>query len=376
MGFVTVVIQLPLFLVFLVINCQNTTGVEQQYEHPLDTALFLTKFDTQCISYHYVPCRKNMETSTVIYQDEEMDDPNLSESDDTIKYDLQCISYKVIPCREGSQKVMHKVVEKQQERPRQTRAIHSKRLIKSEKDKNYELSVQATESYLVILASRLTECEISQLISIEKLKMCNEKEQLLTQQLNKTENEKFEYTKSNNKNIDLENKIKSLSEENKSLEETLNANKAIENLQQLAYAIQQEKETAKNKQDNCESQNNELTAQVGLIKKDLIESVSSFKIKIGEQEEEIILLKDIIANLQQLEHTIQLEKESLQIKRVVCENENKDLSAQIGLIEKDLNESKSSSKIKIDKLEQQIISLNKKIEQLALANQKEKEINQ
>jgi hypothetical protein len=320
-----------------------------------------------------------METSTVIYQDEEMDDPNLSESDDTIKYDLQCISYKVIPCREGSQKVMHKVVDEQQERPRQTRAIHSKRLIKSEKDKNYELSVQATESYLVILASRLTECEISQLISIEKLKMCNEKEQLLTQQLNKTENEKFEYTKSNNKNIDLENKIKSLSEENKSLEETLNANKAIENLQQLAYAIQQEKETAKNKQDNCESQNNELTAQVGLIKKDLIESESSFKIKIGEQEEEIILLKDIIANLQQLEHAIQLEKESLQIKRVVCENENKDLSAQIGLIEKDLNESKSSSKIKIDKLEQQIISLNNKIEllqQLALANQKEKEINQ
>ena len=66
MGFVTVVIQLALFLVFS-INCQNTTGLEQHEHLALDTALILAKVDTQCISYHYVPCRKHMKTTTVIY---------------------------------------------------------------------------------------------------------------------------------------------------------------------------------------------------------------------------------------------------------------------------------------------------------------------
>jgi hypothetical protein len=45
MGFVTVVIQLALFLVFS-INCQNTTGLEQHEHLALDTALFLAKVDT------------------------------------------------------------------------------------------------------------------------------------------------------------------------------------------------------------------------------------------------------------------------------------------------------------------------------------------
>jgi hypothetical protein len=66
MGFVTVVIQLALFLVFS-INCQNTTGLEQHEHLALDTALFLAKVDTQCISSRYVPCRKHMKTTTVIY---------------------------------------------------------------------------------------------------------------------------------------------------------------------------------------------------------------------------------------------------------------------------------------------------------------------
>jgi hypothetical protein len=46
MGFVTVVIQLALFFVFSIINCQNTTGLEQHEHLALDTALFLAKVDT------------------------------------------------------------------------------------------------------------------------------------------------------------------------------------------------------------------------------------------------------------------------------------------------------------------------------------------
>ncbi|XP_046631941.1 uncharacterized protein LOC124311473 [Daphnia pulicaria] len=186
MGFVTVVIQLALFLVFS-ISCQNTTGVAEQREHhALETALFLTKVNTQCISYRYVPCR--MKTTTVIYEDEEMDDPNLSESNDTIRYDFQCVSYRFIPCREVSQNLILKVVN-EQERLQKTRSTYSKRLRKCEEDKNYDLSLLATESYC--LTSRLTECEISQLISLEKMKMSNEKEQILTQQLAVTKNQKF-----------------------------------------------------------------------------------------------------------------------------------------------------------------------------------------
>jgi hypothetical protein len=186
MGFFNVVVQLALFLVFS-INCQNTTGVEQHEHHALDTALFLAKVDTQCLSYRYVPCR--MKTTTVIYEDEEMDDPNLSESNDTsLRYDFQCISYGFIPCREVSQNLILKVAD-EQERLKKTRSTYSKRLRKCEEDKNDDLSLLATESYC--LTSRLTECEISQLISLEKMKMSNEKEKILTQQLAVTKNQKF-----------------------------------------------------------------------------------------------------------------------------------------------------------------------------------------
>ncbi|EFX75817.1 hypothetical protein DAPPUDRAFT_322869 [Daphnia pulex] len=188
MGFVNVVVQLALFLVFS-INCQNTTGVEQREHLALETALFLTKVNTQCISYRYVPCRKHTKTTTVIYEDEEMDDPNLSESNDTsLRYDFQCVSYRFIPCREVSQNLILKVAD-EQERLRQTRSTYSKRLRKCEEDKNDDLSLLTTESYC--LTSRLTECEISQLITLEKMKMCNKKEDILIQQMNVTENEKF-----------------------------------------------------------------------------------------------------------------------------------------------------------------------------------------
>jgi hypothetical protein len=202
MGFVTVaVIQLALFLVFS-INCRNTIGVEQQYEHPLDTALFLTKFDTQCISYRYVLCRMNMKTWNLIYQDEEMDDPNLSESNNTI-YDFQCVSYRFIPCREVSPDLIFEVVN-EQERLGQTRAIYSQRLRKCEEDTIYDLSLLAKESNC--LTSRLAECEISQLKSLENMKMCNEKEQILTQQLNVTEYEKFVLQRDINNLTDRVNK--------------------------------------------------------------------------------------------------------------------------------------------------------------------------
>ncbi|EFX73644.1 hypothetical protein DAPPUDRAFT_227096 [Daphnia pulex] len=183
MGLVNVVIQLALFFVFS-INCKNTTAVY----YPLNQELFLTKIDTECLAYHYVPCRKGMTPMTVIFEDEEMDDPNLSESNDTIKYDFQCISYQLIPCQKVSKNLILKVVD-EQERLRQTRSIYSKRLENCEENRNTELFLLAKESYC--LTSRSTESEISQLISLENMKMCNEKEESITQQLNVTENEKF-----------------------------------------------------------------------------------------------------------------------------------------------------------------------------------------
>ncbi len=111
-----------------------------------------------------------------------MDDPNLSESN------FQCVSYRFIPCREVSPDLIFEVVN-EQERLGQTRAIYSQRLRKCEEDKHFDLSLLAKESNC--LTSRLAECEISQLKSLENMKMCNEKEQILTQQLNVTEYEKF-----------------------------------------------------------------------------------------------------------------------------------------------------------------------------------------
>jgi hypothetical protein len=161
MGFITdVVIQLALFLVFS-INCENTTGIG----HPLDPVLNVT---TECITYRYVLCPKNMTAMTVIFEYEKMDDPYSS-----ISKDSQCIFYRFIPCREASPDLIL-----EQERHRQTKSINEKELKNFEEKKNLELS--ALENKLNCLTSQITQCEISQIISKENMK-----------QLNVTENEKF-----------------------------------------------------------------------------------------------------------------------------------------------------------------------------------------
>ncbi|XP_046635460.1 uncharacterized protein LOC124314384 [Daphnia pulicaria] len=161
MGFITdVVIQLALFLVFT-INCENTTGIG----HPLDPVLNVT---TECITYRYVLCPKNMTAMTVIFEYEKMDDPYSS-----ISKDSQCIFYRFIPCREASPDLIL-----EQERHRQTKSINGKEQKNFEEKKNLELS--ALENKLNCLTSQITQCEISQIISKENMK-----------QLNVTENEKF-----------------------------------------------------------------------------------------------------------------------------------------------------------------------------------------
>ncbi|XP_046633500.1 uncharacterized protein LOC124312942 isoform X2 [Daphnia pulicaria] len=184
MGFVTVVIQLALLFV-LSINCNNTTAVD----YPLNQELFLKKIDTECLAYRYVPCRKSsMTPMNVIFQDEEMNDPNSSKSNITIKYDFQCISYQLIPCEKESKNVILKVVD-QQERLRKTRSIYSELLQNCQETKTSDLSLLATESHC--LTSPSTDSEISQLIALENMQICNEKEKIITQQLNVIENEKF-----------------------------------------------------------------------------------------------------------------------------------------------------------------------------------------